>query len=391
MSRAPVRVCHVSPHLPPDQAANALLPATLGGWQRDAGHDVRFVAHEPAQGGAVSGEDLAGPVRWVTRHRPRSAVARLLKVPTMRTARAVQAALDATAADADIVHLHSNGLIIEVAAGWARRHGIPTVLTLYGTEIWHYAPRQPIDPFRRAYDRAGAVTFYSRGLRDRALELGLDRPGLEVVYPAVRDVFRPLSEADRRATRASLGLSDAGMILNVKRLHRLAGQDVLLDAFAAVLASRPGTQLVICGTGPEADALAARARSLGIAPNVRFTGLLPNDDIARHAAAADVFALPSRLEALPTVAVEALAAGTPVVSADHPGGLELHGLFGDDVRVVPREAPGPLADALEEALRAPRRSSDVSRARVVELFGPAAVRAAYETIYGRVVAASGRV
>ena len=54
----------------------------------------------------------------------------------------------------------------------------------------------------------------------------------------------------------------------------------------------------------------------------------------RYAAVADVFVLPSLLEALPTVAVEALACGTPVVSADHPGGVELHELFGDDVQVV---------------------------------------------------------
>jgi hypothetical protein len=38
-----MRICHVSPHLPPDQAANALLPAELGGWLRSAGHDVSFV------------------------------------------------------------------------------------------------------------------------------------------------------------------------------------------------------------------------------------------------------------------------------------------------------------------------------------------------------------
>ena len=63
-----------------------------------------------------------------------------------------------------------------------------------------------------------------------------------------------------------------------------------------------------------------------------------------------MFVLPSLLEALPTVAVEALACGTPVVSADHPGGVELHGLFGDDVAVVPREDSGRLAAALCDRL-----------------------------------------
>ena len=43
---------------------------------------------------------------------------------------------------ADLVHLHSNGLLTEVVApAGAHGDGMPTVLTLYGTEIWHYRPK----------------------------------------------------------------------------------------------------------------------------------------------------------------------------------------------------------------------------------------------------------
>ena len=73
--------------------------------------------------------------------------------------------------------------------------------------------------------------------------------------------------------------------------------------------------------------------------HVTFAGLVDNALVARYCAAADLFVLPSLLEALPTVAVEALACGTPVVSSDNPGGVELHGVFGDDVAVVPKEQP----------------------------------------------------
>ena len=54
------------------------------------------------------------------------------------------------------------------------------------------------------------------------------------------------------------------------------------------------------------------ARSAGVERHVDFTGLVDNIAIARYCAAADLFVLPSLLEALPTVAVEALACGTPV-------------------------------------------------------------------------------
>jgi glycosyltransferase involved in cell wall biosynthesis len=383
VTSAPVRICHVTPHLPPDQAANALLPATLGAWSRAHGDTVTFVAHEPAQGGRPDDHVLAGPVEWVPRRVRAGAVRRFLRIGTVRSARQIGAALDAAAAGADLLHLHSNGLIIEVASAWARRRHVPTVLTLYGTEIWHYRPRRFIDPFRRAFDAAAEVTFYSLGLLEHARSLGLDRTGVSVVYPVVSELFAPLDAYERAALRRGLGIEEPHVILNVKRLHDLAAQDVLIDAFARLARTRPVTRLVICGAGPARADLEARARRHGVADRVTFTGLVTNDQVARFAAAADVFALPSRLEALPTVAVEALAAGTPVVSADHPGGLELHALFGDDVRIVPREAVEPLAEALGDAIDHPRRTTDATRALVHDRFGPDAIRDAYAAVYAR--------
>lgn len=378
-----MRVCHVSPHLPPDQAANALLPAQLGGWTAARGDEVTFVAHEPAQG-RLATVPLAGPVRWVPRRGRRTSLARLLRLDFWRSARQVAAALDRVAHGADLLHLHSNGLIIEVAAAWARRRRVPYVLTLYGTEIWHYRRRRPVDPFARAYRHAGAVTFYSRRLLDRARALGLSHRAMSVVYPAVADVFRPQDDETRRAWRAALGITEPRVALNVKRLHELAGQRFLIDAFARVSRGRTDMRLVICGTGPLAGELEEQARAAGVSGRVTFTGLLPNDEIARYAAAADVFVLPSLLEALPTVAVEALASGTPVVSADHPGGLELHELFGEDVLLVPRGNVDILARALGEALGEPRRVS----ARTLDLVGAhfrrAAVEAAYQAVYEQV-------
>ena len=93
-----------------------------------------------------------------------------------------------------------------------------------------------------------------------------------------------------------------------------------------------------------------------------------------------MFALPSLLEALPTVAVEALASGTPVVSADHPGGVELHELFGDDVLVVPKAECGSLATALTDALADPRRVRPDTLRIVSERFRRRPIEAAYAAI-----------
>jgi glycosyltransferase involved in cell wall biosynthesis len=124
---------------------------------------------------------------------------------------------------------------------------------------------------------------------------------------------------------------------------------------------------------------------------VTFTGLISNDDVARYAAIADLFVLPSLLEALPTVAVEALASGTPVISADHPGGVELNELFGDDVLVVPRGNVDVLARAIEEFLQHPQRARTESIARVQESFSVRAVESAYSAVYERARAHGSRV
>jgi len=375
-----MRICHVSPHLPPDQAANALLPVELGAWSHARGDDVTFVAHEPAQGRASHDLPFGRTIR-LPRHVRATGIARFLRLDTLRQARVIKAAMDRAAAGADILHLHSNGLIIEVAAAWASRHSVPYILTLYGTEIWHYRRRWPIDPFTRAYRRAAAVTFYSRKLMEKAVSLGLARPNLSAVYPAIATTFAPQDEPTRAAWRQALGIAEPLVILNVKRLHELAGQTYLIDAFTRIARRRRDVRLVICGTGPLRDTLESQARDLGVADRVTFTGLVANEEVARYAAVADVFALPSLLEALPTVAVEALASGTPVVSADHPGGEELHEIFGDDVRVVSRRNVDGLSDALSAALESPRRVRPATLELVRRYFGPEAVHEAYGKLY----------
>jgi glycosyltransferase involved in cell wall biosynthesis len=375
-----MRICHVSPHLPPDQAANALLPAHLGRWAHEAGHDVAFVTQGKAGRRSDAQQAVPGVVRE-TRPRSASSLARTLRIDTLLRSQSIAASLDAVAANADLVHLHSNGLIIEVASAWAHRRNLPVVLTLYGTEIWHYRQRWPIDPFTRAYRAAGAVTFYSRKLMDKAVELGLDRPGLSVIYPPVSAAFGRIDQSTREQYRHQLGITEPRVILNVKRLHPLAGQRHLIDAFANIARRRADVRLVICGTGELRGELEARAAAAGVADRVTFAGLVPNDVVARYAAVADVFALPSELEALPTVAVEALAAGTPVVSTDHPGGVELGALFGEDVQVVPRGDVNGLTRLLASAVDQPRRVLPATAQLVTQRFGPAAVRDAYFSLY----------
>jgi glycosyltransferase involved in cell wall biosynthesis len=158
----------------------------------------------------------------------------------------------------------------------------------------------------------------------------------------------------------------------------------------SIVATHPDTELVICGTGALLADLQTRSRSLGVARHVRFAGLVENAVVARYCAAADLFVLPSVLEALPTVAVEALASGTPVVSANNPGGIELNGVFGDDVTVVPKENADALARAITSALAEPRRTRPSTADIIERRFRADAIAREYWDVYARAIAARRR-
>lgn len=377
-----MRICHVTPHLPPYQSANALLPVHLGRGSRAGGDDATFISHPPRSSGAA---DLPGGVTWIPwRDRsPASWPVRKLR-SVLQAARIARQASPAVRA-ADIVHLHSNGLLIEIAAWLARRYRKPTVLTLYGTEIWHYRRRRPIDLFTRAYDHAEQVTFYSERLRERAAELGLWQDHAQVIYPPVAVAFAWNTPEARRQARAALGFGEEPILLNVKRLHPLAGQHFAIEAMTDILRAHPKTRLILCGAGALQADLEALARGRGLAEHVLFAGLVDNRALATYYAAADLFLLPSLLEAAPTVALEALASGTPVLSTDNPGGLELKELFDDDVTIVPREDANAIARAVSAFLSDERRTSEATRERIERDLRPAEVYRRFRALYARLL------
>ena len=378
-----MRICHVTPHLPPDQAANALLPLHLGCWAREAGDEPSYVAHPPRVGGHA---DLPGAVTWIPTRRD-GALLRRSRVGAVTAAAAIVRLATPAVANADLVHVHSNGLLAEVGATLAEWHRKPFVLTLYGTEVWHYRRRRILPHlFARVYRRAAHVTFYSHGLSDRARALGLLSKHTSVVYPPVAAVFRWHDFEGQARARAQLGLAHQHVLLNVKRLHPLAAHRYLIEAMPEVVQRFPDTLLVICGDGSLRGELEEAARRAKIEHHVRFIGLVENRTVARYCAAADVFVLPSLLEACPTVALEALASGTPVVSSDNPGGVELHARFGDDVHVVPRCQPAALAGAINSRLDDKRRTRSETRDLIDADVRPAAVAARFRAIYSRALA-----
>jgi glycosyltransferase involved in cell wall biosynthesis len=369
-----VNVLMVTPHLPPHQAANALLPHLLAQGLRRRGHTARFLTF-----GRGPARDEAAFVR---RRGPRL---RFTRVPQALEAAETWWKGDPLVRAADVVHIHSSTWMNQVAARLCARRARPYVLTHYGTEIWHHDGQDAV--FRALNARARHVTFYSRALHDRARELAVPLPRASVVYPPVADEFQPLDPAAREGLRAALVPGGGPLLLNVKRLHPLADHATLVEAFARVRREHPRAVLLIAGAGETEADLRALVRRLGLDASVRLLGLVPNAEVARLQAAADLFVLSSVLEATPTVALEALACGTPVVSTDNPGGVELQALFGDDITVVPRQRPEALAGAIAAFLRAPRRTAGATAARIAERFSLDGVVRRYLDVYAEALAA----
>ena len=116
---------------------------------------MHFIAHPPVNAPAP----LRPDVTWIPRTKG-SMFQRLLRTGSIGAAWRIRQTIRPILRRADVVHVHSNGLLAEFGAGVAMRLGKPVVLTLYGTEIWHYrSKRFGPDLFTRAYRSARAVTF----------------------------------------------------------------------------------------------------------------------------------------------------------------------------------------------------------------------------------------
>jgi glycosyltransferase involved in cell wall biosynthesis len=216
------------------------------------------------------------------------------------------------------------------------------------------------------YPRAAAVTAVSRALADElAQRLGLP-PG-QVHYvpnPIVSDELAARAEA---APAHPWLEGDVPVVLAVGRLAPEKEIATLIRAFAAM--ARPA-RLIALGEGPERPQLEALAAELGVAGRVALPGFDANS--YAYMRRARLFVLPSRAEGLPSVLIEAMACGTPVVATDcRTGPREIleDGRWGTLVPVGDEAALGRAMDAAlarDDHPDVRRRAADYSIAASVD-------------------------
>lgn len=225
---------------------------------------------------------------------------------------------------------------------------------------------------RWVYPRADRVIAVSEGVADSVRAgTGVSPEQVDVLYnPVPVTAIRERARVD--PAEPWLADPDLSVVLWVGRLAPEKDLPTLVAAFARLHGQRPETRLVLAGTGPERERIEALVAESGLADVVAFPGYV---DPAPYMARADVFALASTYEGLPTVLVEALAVGCPVVSTDCPSGPRE--ILGDETfgRLVPVGDHAALAGAIEATLdedddpdRLRSRADDFASERVLATY-----------------------
>jgi glycosyltransferase involved in cell wall biosynthesis len=282
---------------------------------------------------------------------------------------------------ARIVHTHTYrpGVSGTVAAWLA---GVPVRIAHF-----HNPSPRPRPGERRLNGLRSCVVCVSEETRADFLARTGYPPERCIVLANGVDLERFVGLPPRADTRRALGVPEAAPLVGVVcRLAPEKNVEGFLDAAARIRAKQPDARFLVVGDGALRGSLEARARGLGLADAVDFTGM--RRDVPALLAALDCLVFPTLREGLCGAVIEAMAAGTPVVTSDlacmhlvirgpHEGEL----VAGGDPAAFAGAALQLLADpARRRALAAAGRA----RARAFGVEAAAdATAALYEELLGR--------
>jgi glycosyltransferase involved in cell wall biosynthesis len=205
--------------------------------------------------------------------------------------------------------------------------------------------------WERANIEAASLVHFTAALEEERAR-GYWRLKKTIIAPQIVDIEKWKTLPDRSLMEARFPrLRGKEVILFVGRINWVKNLDLLLSALAVVRRQRPGSVLVCAGPDNEGyqSVLEKQAKSLGIAEQVVFTGMLQGEDLKSAYARADALALVSQKENFGHAAAEALACGIPVVLSSGVG-VAADWAASDAVRRVAPE-PAQIASALIEVLK----------------------------------------
>lgn len=235
-----------------------------------------------------------------------------------------------------------------MAVHYAQRKGIASVFTCHSIiePRFQVLLHRPLVPVIRAAQRVISVSNAAAQFCHR-LTIPSDKI---VTVPNGVDIQAFSAAVDGSALRGRLQLDSQPVVVTALRLAKRKGTHLLLAAFAEVLKFEPEARLVIAGAGSEETNLRRLIQKLGIGPRVHMVGGISKQQVAELMAAGDVFVLPSSLEAFGLAALEAAAAGTPVICSN-AGGIPEVFSHGENALLFSPGSTQDMASAMLELIR----------------------------------------
>jgi teichuronic acid biosynthesis glycosyltransferase TuaC len=218
---------------------------------------------------------------------------------------------------ADIVHAHF--AYPDGVAAWklARRYHLPIIVTVHGSDINVLAK----DVGRRRLivqmlQDADGIVCVADDLVQKVTALGAPASRIHLIPNGV-DISK-FYPGDKNVHRTHLGLGHfRKLLLTVGNLVPIKGYDRLIHA---LVNTDPDIGLVMAGEGHELERLERISRRLGLEKRIQFAGPVPHARLAAYYRAADFLVISSHSEGWPTIILEALACGLPVL-ANRVGGI----------------------------------------------------------------------
>jgi glycosyltransferase involved in cell wall biosynthesis len=389
----PVKILRVIARL--NMGGPALHVAYLTAGLRDRGYDTTLVAGSLARGedsmAFVADELGVETVRIDELGREISPLRDLMA--TFRLARLIRRERP------QILHTHTAkaGTVGRVAALLAGSRRPPIVVhTFHGHVLrGYFGPLRSL--FFRVLERwlaarTTALVAVSPQVRDDLVALRVaPRERFVVIRLGIELDERVAPDLDGRTeSRRYLGIADDRFAVGwVGRMTGVKRTDDVLVAFKQLRDSGVDACLCLVGDGPDRKQLEERAHQLGVVRDTLFLGY--QEDVAPFYAAFDALVLPSGNEGTPVSAIEALAAGRPVV-ATRVGGVPDVVREGEDGFLVEAGATDELADRLARLARDPelrQRMGNAGRSRVIPRYAVERLVDDVDRLYTSLLSAAG--
>jgi len=252
--------------------------------------------------------------------------------------------------DIDIVHLHtplppfiktSQPVVLTIHTpmlsdnNYIKIRSIYSLLTKISARIISY----PLE--LKLIKSSDMITTVSQSVAQELEEYGLNQEDISIVYNGVDEKFFYPKQKD--------STNDKKYIMYAGRIDREKGLFDLLKCAKSICSERSDVSFIVAGNGRDLNRLKRKIKNIGIQDKFILVGQAKKDQLVKLYQNATLFVLPSYHEGLPTVLLEAMSCGLPVIATDVRGNRDLVS-NGKNGIIIPSRAPKKMAEAISMLL-----------------------------------------